>query len=70
MMFKLSMKLDVSLGSILLGVAGCSVAVCAYKFYYTKKSEQTSSKSEVVNTSDQNKIFLLKAMKKVMSHLL
>ena len=47
------MKLDVSLGGILLGVAGCSVAVCAYKFYSTKKNEQTSSKNEVTNTSDQ-----------------
>ena len=55
MIFKLSLKLDVSLGNILLGVAGCSVAVCAYKFYSTEKDEQiTSLKSEVINTSDQN----------------
>ena len=54
MIFKLSMKLDVSLGKILLGVAGLSVAVCAYKYCSTKKDEQTASlKSDVINTSDQ-----------------
>ena len=53
-MFKLSLKLDVSLGNILLGVAGFSVAVCAYKFYFAKKDEQTASlKSEVIDTSTQ-----------------
>ena len=54
MIFKLSMRLDVSLSKILLGVAGCSVAVCAYKFYYVKKDEQTASlKSEVIDTCTQ-----------------
>ena len=58
------MKLDVSLSKILLGVAGCSVAVCAYKFYSTKKNEQTSFKSEVTNTSDQKQNISAKSDKK------
>ena len=54
MMFKLSIKLDVSLGKILLGISGCSVAVCAYKFYFATKDEQTTGfKSEVIDTIDQ-----------------
>ena len=54
-MFKLSMKFDVRLDKIQLIVAGCSVAVCAYKFYFANKDEQTASqKSEVINICDQN----------------
>ena len=65
MMFKLSMKLDVSLGDILLGVAGFSVAVCAYKYCSIKKREQIASlKSEVVNTSDEKQSISAKSDEK------
>ena len=37
-MIKLSVKFDLSLGNILLGFAGISVAACAYKFYSPKKN--------------------------------
>ena len=48
------MKVDVSLGNIFLGVAGCSIAVCAYKFCFAKKDEKTASlKSKGINTIDQ-----------------
>ena len=53
-MFKLSMQVDVSFGNILLGVAGCSLAVCAYKYCSTKNEDQTENLNrEVVNTNDQ-----------------
>ena len=39
-MIKLSIKIDLSLGRILLGFAGISVSVCAHKFYYSKKNEE------------------------------
>ena len=65
MIFKLSMKLDVSLGNILLGVAGCSVAVCAYKYYFAKKDDQTSNlESEVINTSDEKQSISAKSDEK------
>ena len=38
-MIKLSIKFDLSLGKILLGFAGVSVAVCAYKFYSSNNNE-------------------------------
>ena len=41
-MIKLSMKFDLSLGKILLGFAGISVSVCAYKFYSAKKNEKVT----------------------------
>ena len=54
-MFKLSMQIDVSLSDFLLGLAGCSVAICAYKYSSTKKDEHTENlKSEVIKTSEQN----------------
>ena len=52
MIFKLSLKLDVSLGNILLGLAGCSVAVCAYKYCFTKKTDQINSRSHDVIRND------------------
>ena len=37
------MKFDLSLGKILLGFAGISVAACAYKFYSLKKNKEVIS---------------------------
>ena len=51
-MIKLSLKLEVSLGKILLGVAGFSAAICAYKLYSTKKSKKNTS-SDII-PSDSN----------------
>ena len=33
------MNFDLSLGKMLLGFAGISVAVCAYKFYFSNNNE-------------------------------
>ena len=41
-MIKLSIKFDLSLGKILLGFAGVSVAVCAYKFCSSNNNEEVS----------------------------
>ena len=39
----------------MLGVAGCSVDVGAYKFYFGMADEQTETlKCKCINTSDQN----------------
>ena len=37
------MKFNLSLGKILLGFAGMSLAVCAYKFYSAKDNEEDTS---------------------------
>ena len=39
---ELSMEFDLSLGKILLGFAGVSVAVCAYKFHSSNNNEEVS----------------------------
>ena len=62
MMFKLSMKLDVSLGNVLVEVAELSVAVCAYKSYSTKKTNKTNSQSHNVIRNDMKNKILLKVM--------
>ena len=41
-MIKLSLKIDLSLGKILLGFAGISVSVCAYKLYSTKENKEVT----------------------------
>ena len=59
-MIKLSMKLDLSFGKILLGFAGISVAVCAYKFYIAKDIEESpnSYNDDIILTdSEQNCCF-------------
>ena len=45
-MIKLSIKFDLSLGKILLGFAGVSVAVCAYKFCSSKNNEEVSCSND------------------------
>ena len=41
-MMELSMEFDLSLGKMLLGFAGVSVAVCAYKFHSSNNNEEVS----------------------------
>ena len=54
-MIKLSMKIDLSLGKILLGVAGISVAVYAYKIFSPDENEEVSCLTdEDVYPSDLN----------------
>ena len=50
------MKLEFSLGKILLGFARISVAVCAYKFYSPKQSEESINcdDEDIIPTDLQN----------------
>ena len=59
-MIKLSLKFDMSMGKILLGFAGISLVVCAYKLYSTKEKEESpnSDNDDIILTeSDQNLCF-------------
>ena len=53
-MIKLSMKIDLSLGKILLGFAGISVVVCAYKFYSLKQNEKVTSVKNGCGDNEEN----------------
>ena len=48
-----SMKFGSVLGKVLLGFAGISIAVCAYKFYSSNKNKEAlSSNGEEVASSN------------------